>query len=199
MRRLRGIVLLCLGGLALFWGPWAYLFATTEVEDFKSVEAADTAIVFGALVRNGAISPLHEERLLSAKKLVDDGAVGRVVLSNSARAANFMVDYLKSVGVDERVIDVDGAAIKTSDTCDREADVGAGRSVVMISQSFHLPRLAYQCARVGVTGQYLAAEKVHSGARVAVPLMTKLRVRSRRYIREAALTWTVIFGVYDRA
>ena len=199
MRGLKRFALLCLVVLGLFWAPWAYLYLRTEVADFTSVQKAETAIVFGALVRNGAISPLHEERLLSAKRLVDDGAVEQIVLSNSARAANFMVDYMKSVGVDEALIDVDGAAIKTSDTCDRERDVGEGRSVVLISQSFHLPRLAYQCSRVGVTGQYLAAEKIHASPRVGVPLWTKIRVRGHRYFREAALTWTVLFGVYDRA
>jgi len=199
MRRLWGLLWACLAGLLVFWGPWLYLFATTEVEDFSTVQAADTAIVFGALVRNGAISPLHEERLLSAKRLVDEGAVDRVVVSNSARAASFMVDYMKSVGVEEGIIDIDGTAIKTSDTCDRESDVGEGRSVVLISQSFHLPRLVFQCGRVGVVGQNLAAEKVYGQPRVGVPLSTKLRVRGQRYFREAALTWTVIFGVYDRA
>jgi len=199
MRRLRGFVWFCLAGVALFWAPWLYLYATTPVEDFSTVRTADAAVVFGALVRNGAISPLHEERLLSAKRLADEGAVAGIVVSNSARAASFMVDYMISVGVDERLLDVDGAAIKTSDTCDRESAVGAGRSVVLISQSFHLPRLAFQCRRVGVTGQYLAAEKVHEGPRVGVPLWTKIRVRGERYLREAALTWTVLFGVYDRA
>ncbi len=195
----RRIAVLILGIGVVFWCPWAYLAVSTPIDDFDTVGSAQTAIVFGALVRNGEISPLHEERLLSAKKLKDLGVVDSIVVSNSARAAGFMVDYLKSAGVSETVLDIDGAAIKTSDTCDRERDVGGGRSVILISQSFHLPRLAYQCQRVGVTGQYLAAETVHKDLRINVPLWTKVRVRGRRYIREAALTWTVIFGLYNRA
>lgn len=185
------------GVVALFWGPWLYLFATTPIEDFQSVRPAETAIVFGALVRNGVISPLHEERLLSAKRLIDNDIVDWVVVSNSARAGNYMSEYLLSIGVEPRVIDIDGEAVKTSDTCDRERAVGRGRSVILISQSFHLPRLAFQCARVGVTGQYLAAETVHGDARVNVPLGTKIRVRGRRYVREAALTWSVLLGIYN--
>jgi len=58
--------------------------------------------------------------------------------------------------------------------------------------------LAYQCKKRNVVGQYLAAEMVHEAPRVNVPFMTKLRVRGKRYMREAALTWAVVLGIYER-
>lgn len=169
----------------------------TPIKDFDSVSTADVALVFGALVRNGEISPLHEERLLSAKRLIDSQTVERLVLSNSARAAGLMERYLLESGIHKSRIEIDGSAIKTSDTCKRERAVGDSRSVILISQSFHLPRLAYQCSRLGVTGQYLAAEKLNINPREPVALRTKLRIRGWRYIREAALAWSVLIGVYE--
>ena len=198
MRGIKRILGLGLLAIVLFWAPWLYLAQTTEIEDFETVEQAETAIVFGALVRNGAISPLHEERLLSAKRLHDEGLVDGIVLSNSARATGLMVDYMKSAGVQETALELDIKAIQTADTCDREQMVGAEREVILISQSFHLPRLAYQCKKRNVVGQYLAAEMVHEAPRVNVPFMTKLRVRGKRYVREAALTWAVVLGIYER-
>lgn len=195
MRRLLGAVVV-LG--SIFWLPWLWLAGTTETLDFDAVRPADTGIVFGALVRNGAISPLHEERLLSAKRLLDEAQIKRIVVSNSSRATAIMANYLYVHGVPKDLIEFDGDALDTADTCRRENEVGKGRSVILISQWFHLPRLAYQCRQLGVTGQYLEAETVYKLVRNEPSLWTKIRVRGRRYAREAALTWTVLLGVYDR-
>lgn len=181
----------------LFWVPWLYYHVTTESVDLGSVSEADAAIVFGAIVRNGGISPLHEERLLSAKQLYDNNKIKIVVVSNSSRAAGIMSDYLVGQGVPEEAIEIDGRAEKTSETCVNEKAKGLERSVVLISQSFHLPRIAYHCAKAGITGQFFAAEKFHSGPRVDVPIWTKVRVRGLRYLREAALTWSVLIGAYE--
>lgn len=153
--------------------------------------------MFGAIVRNGEISPLHEERLLAAKRLYDEGKVNVVVVSNASRAADFMADYLTNAGLPSEAVEIDGRAEKTSGTCLNEQAKQAGRRVILISQSFHLPRISLHCSRAGVEGQLLAAEKFHSGARVSVPLWTKLRVRGGRFVREAALTWSVLLGAYD--
>lgn len=183
--------------LCLFWGPWGFFYLTTERVAVKDAERTQAALIFGALVRDGAISPLHKERLDAAKALLDASKVDVLVVSNSERAAGFMHVYLLEAGVALDQIEIDGDAVQTSDTCLSESGRRFERSVTFISQSFHLPRIALHCRLVGLDGQFVAAETVR-GTRSEASVWTKLRVRSRRYVREAALVWSVLLGVYEQ-
>lgn len=182
---------------ALFWAPWIYQYLRIEIVSVQDAEPKDAALVFGALVRNGVISPLHEERLLSGKQLFDDGKTEVLVLSNSERAARFMRDFLMKKGVSDLFIEIDGDAIQTSDTCAREAKRETARSISFVSQSFHLPRIALHCERIGIEGQFVAAETLNESSSKD-SLWTKVKVRTRRYAREAALVWSVYIGVYEQ-
>lgn len=189
-RLLRILIVLAL----VLYGPLLYLRATTPIVTTETAEPAVAVLVFGALVRQGQISALHAERLDSAADLLRRGTVERIVVSNAARASEVMRDYLLENGVPEAAIDVDPNAPATPDTCVNETARNAPRSVILLSQSFHLPRIAYQCANVGVTGQYLAATPTADRAGTG-PLRTAW-IRAWRHTREALLIWTEIFGVY---
>lgn len=189
-RLLRILIVLALG----LYGPLLYLRATTPIVTTETAEPAAAVLVFGALVRQGQISALHAERLDSAADLLRRGAVDRIVVSNAARASEVMRDYLIDNGVPETAIDVDPNAPATPDTCVNEAARPSPRSVILLSQSFHLPRIAYQCANVGLTGQYLAAAS--TAARDGTGTLRTLWIRTWRHTREALLIWTEILGVY---
>lgn len=181
---------------ALVFAPLIYLVVTTPVVGIESVRPSDAALIFGALVSDGTISPLHEERLKAGQILLEKQIVGVVVVSNSLRAANIMEQYLLNQGVAQHQIEIDGNADKTPDTCRNELSSDMKRSVIMISQRFHLPRLALQCANIGITGQYLAADRI---PRHSPGLWTKIRVRTYRYSREAVLIWAEILGIYPKS
>lgn len=193
MRRLiKGLIVLAL----IVYGPLLYLRATTDITSTEDAEAAKAVLVFGALVRQGQISALHAERLDSAADLLERGIVETIVVSNAARAAEVMQDYLIDKGVPANAIEVDPRAPATPDTCVTELERSAPRTVLLLSQSFHLPRIAFQCANLGLTGQYVAAEP--TADRSETGTLRTLWIRAWRHTREALLIWTEILGVYRK-
>lgn len=183
---------------AIYWLPWVsiHLFVAPAPQSIEQLEKSDAVLVFGALVRNGKVSPLQHERLMAAKQLVDNGLVDKIVVSNEHSAARVMYEYLIQQKVQASRLEIDGGANKTPDTCRNEKATNKQRSLIFLSQNYHLSRLYYQCKRLGVKGQLFAADSLGIVDRTKTPWWVKLRVRSLRYGREAALTWIVIPGVY---
>ncbi len=190
MRKL--LVTLVLSG-AVFAAPWVWQTLSTPITTFKGATSADAALIFGAVVRGGQISPLHRERLDTGVALWRRGTVKTLVVSNAPSAARTMQKYLEAQNVPADAIAMDTTAIRTPDTCKAEAARQDPRSVIFVSQKFHLPRIALHCARYGLDAQFVAAD--HSD-RAWLGTWTTLRVRTGRWIREAALIWGVLLNLY---
>ncbi len=179
--------------LLLFWGPWLYLRYTTPLLMPSEVASSEAALIFGAIVRNDQISPLHAERLDAAIYLYENRKIEKIIVSNAKSAAGTMRRYLISQGIPEQIIEMDIQAIRTPDSCIHENAIGNGRSVIFISQKFHLPRIALHCAPYEFEKQYLIAD---SPTRAQSSIGQKLRIRTARYIREAALSWSILLRLY---
>jgi len=194
---MRWLLTALLGGLVIFFAPLVWLYATTPIVTAEAARPADAALLFGAIVRDNSISPLHAERLDTGLDLYREGKVKVLVVSNAPRAAAVMAAYLRDHGVPEDRIEIDGTGEATPDTCVAEAARPGHRSVIMVSQRFHLPRIALQCRKLGVTGQYVAAmadDGSDDGAGLGA--WATLEIRAKRHVREAALVWTEVLGVY---
>ena len=189
MRRLAGTVITA---VLLLFTPLLFLRATTPIQTLGTVPDADKAVVFGAIVRGGRIAPLHAERLNAAVEVWRAGAARTIVVSNAHRAAAAMQAYLRSRGVPASAIEVDGHAPSTPDSCVNQTGARPG-SLILISQRYHLPRIALQCARRGVLGEPLAADRPRAASENAV----RWRIRLRRNTREAVLIWLDLLGLYD--
>lgn len=181
---------------AVFLAPLAVLMTHTAIVRADSSRQADAALIFGALVRDGQISPLHAERLDTGVALYNAGKVSKLVVSNAPRAAAIMADYLRDQGIPDTVIEIDANALKTPHTCANEMDRQGQRKTILISQRFHLPRIAYQCRKLGLTGQYVEADQPHHEVSAARSPVAVLRVRTTRYVREAVLVWASLVGAY---
>ena len=183
--------------LAVVYGPLLWLWATVPIVTPLEAKPADAALIFGALVRSETISPLHAERLDTGVDLFQRGVVPVVVVSNASLAAQVMADYLETQGVPREAIELDGLALATPDTCVAEAARAEPRRVILVSQAYHLPRIALQCRKLGVVGQYVSALREDRSVEEAAP-WTKLRVRATRHTREALLIWAELLGQYRR-
>ncbi|WP_298257734.1 YdcF family protein [uncultured Litoreibacter sp.] len=182
-----------LAGVALFFAPSIWLHLSTPMVSPAKATPADAALIFGAVVRAGAITPLHQERLDAGIALYHSGAAARLVVSNTAAAAEVMHSYLLSQGIPAEAIERDPQAERSPDTCAFEAGQGTGRSVILVSQRFHLPRLALHCRRYALDPQYVIAD---SHSRAPSPLATKVRVRTGRFLRETFLIWGTLLRIY---
>ncbi|MEO0358848.1 MAG: YdcF family protein [Pseudomonadota bacterium] len=125
-RILQGILFVAL----VFYGPLAWHFVRSDIRTVETSNPVEAALVFGALVRSGTISPLHAQRLDTAIALHRGGKADVIVVSNALSAAQTMRDYLLNQGIDPSVIELDGQAEHTPDTCRNELD--RGRSVAFI-------------------------------------------------------------------
>lgn len=188
-RALRWLVVLGV----IFAAPNAWLRITTPMILPASAPRTEAALIFGALVRDGQISPLHKERLDAGLELRALGKTEVLVPSNAARAARAMAEYLSRQGVPDTAIEIDTSAPSTPDTCETEAARPEPRSVAYISHRFHLPRIRLHCAGLGLDAIYVIAD---DPGRAIAPLMTRLRVRGYRWARENLLTWAVLLRLY---
>ena len=191
MRRwsFRLLVLAC-----VVYGPLLYLRLTTPIVTPEEARPADAAIVFGAVVREGRISALHAERLDAAISLFQNDVVKSITVSNAQRAAETMRDYLLEHHIPPSAIQLDGAAIATPDTCLAEFQRPTRRPVILISQRYHLPRIALQCAGYRLEAQFITAERGRANPEIG--LAQRLWIRLRRHTREALLVWSEMLGLY---
>ena len=176
--------------------PLTVLTAQTSILHVDESGYADAALIFGALVRGGQISPLHAERLDTGVALFNAGKVEKLVVSNAPKAAAIMAEYLRDQGVPDAAIEIDPHALKTPHTCANEIEGDQDRSVILISQRFHLPRIAYQCRKLGLTGQYVEADQPHVEISSARAPLAVIQIRAKRYLREAVLVWASLVGAY---
>jgi len=193
---LRKLLWAALACAALFFAPSAWLHLTTPVLRPDAAAQADAALIFGAVVRGQTITPLHQERLDAGISLLKAGRVRRLVVSNTQAAAQVMQTYLLGKGVPPSAIEVDPHAQRTPDTCAFEASHANPRRVILVSQRFHMPRIAQQCRKFALDPQYVMAD---SPTRAPSPITTKLRVRSMRLLRETGLIWGALLGIYPQS
>ena len=167
------------------------------IDSIDGLPEAEVAIIFGTQVTGSEVSPLLKERLEAGKKMLEIGKVKKVVVSNTKDAADVMAKYLINEGVAEDLIEMDIQAERTPDTCRYELNEHPEkREVIFISQGFHLPRLLFQCKKVGIEGIAFPAETLRAISPSKYSIFTKIYTRAFRYNREAGLTWLAVLHIY---
>ena len=195
------VVVTALTLTVLFWLPFVILNligSSNTVSLIDDLFSSDAVIIFGTLVdESGTISPLMKQRLNAGVAILKANKAKNIVVSNTEFAANIMADYLIASGIDKNLIEIDTQAETTPDTCLYEKKSHPeNRQLIFVSQSFHLPRLLYQCRQLSVTGVAFPAELLSTTDDPNYSLLTKLQVRSIRYTREAGLSWLVFLKIY---
>lgn len=133
--------------------------------DQSQVVTSSAAIVFGGGVLNGAMTPLQEQRIVTAVRLYQEGRVERLLLSgdngrNRFDEVSLMYQYAIDAGVSAQDILLDWHGYRTYESCYRAKHVFGVNDAVVISQMFHLPRISYLCQSLGVDVSPVAADMV---------------------------------------
>jgi vancomycin permeability regulator SanA len=177
---------------AIYFAPQVWIASTLTTYSVETAPEAERAIVFGALVRDGQISDLHRERLLTGEALLTSGKAQSLVVSNTPDAAAAMRDFLIERGAAPERIEIDDTAETTGDSCRREAAIETDGPVLLVTQAFHLPRVHLMCQQAGLRGHAVAATKLDEPKlSLSIALL-----RAQRYVREAGLTWLVLLRIY---
>ncbi len=140
---------------------FSYRVRIVQTEDIQS---RPVALVLGASLKRGAPNGVLEDRLVAAKELYDAKKVQKLIVSGDNRTFDHnepeaMKRFLVSRGVPIEDIVLDYAGQRTYDSCYRLRDIFAQRSVIIVTQYFHLPRALYLCNSLGVDAVGVAAEQ----------------------------------------
>jgi vancomycin permeability regulator SanA len=160
-RRVRGTFFLAgvgLAGALLLAGSIGYVRLTAAEHVFSEAEvpAAPVALVLGARVYpDGTPSPFLAARLDLAHRLFLAGKVRLIVVSGDNMAKEYnepeaMRTYLVNAGMPADKIVADYAGFDTYDSCARAQRIFGVEQLIVVTQSYHLPRAVATCRALGV-------------------------------------------------
>ncbi len=168
MKRLTKILLIAFA-LVLLWGLYAYLDVTLRYRGRilapDELDHRPAAIVFGAGVYpNGRLSPMLEDRVLTAVELYRQGKVDKLLMTGDNSVVTYnepvhMADYAIAQGAPEADIAFDYAGRRTYASCWRAKHIFGLDEVVLVTQRFHLPRALYLCQKLGLNAVGVAADR----------------------------------------
>jgi vancomycin permeability regulator SanA len=120
------------------------------------IPAAPVALVLGAKVfPDGTPSPFLTARLDLAKRLYDAGRVEVIIVSGDKNAPEYdepaaMRHYLVNAGVPESKLMIDAKGFDTFESCVRARQLFNVSRLIMVTQSYHLPRAVATCRSLGI-------------------------------------------------
>jgi len=192
--------------LGIFISPWLFLSKNINSVEWDEKAHGTVGLIFGTRVIGDEVSPLLKERLEMGLRFYKGGKLETLVVSNTEDAAFVMKTYLVNRGVPEEDIVLDTQAVMTRDSCKSEIVQKHKNSVLFFSQSFHLPRISYECKKLGVLGglhSLIPAERIRyynnfqskPEVRFEQQTLSKrkiIQIRTKRHFREMSILWADI-------
>lgn len=160
-RRILGAVLFVLFGAVGANG--LVLHGASEAQ--AAAEPLDCALVLGAGVRDdGTPSDVLRDRLDEALDVWRAGRVKKILVSGDHGRPeydepNTMRTYLESRGVPPEAIFMDHAGFDTYSSVWRARHVFGAKSVIIVTQRFHLARSVFVARKLGLTAEGSAADR----------------------------------------
>ena len=132
-----------------------------------SVPNAEVALIPGAAILiNGGLSPIFLDRVNTAIKLYEAKKVKKILVSGdnstlSYNEVNPVRKYLLSKGIPDEDIFLDHAGFDTYSSMYRARDVFGVTSLLITTQSFHLPRAVFIARSLGMRAYGVNADVGH--------------------------------------
>lgn len=161
-----GFVLVIISVLVINIG----VYAVTKPYIYNSandVPSAQVALIPGAaILADGTLSSIFRDRADSAIALYEAKKVSKILVSGdnstvSHNEVNPVRLYLLNKGIPDRDIFLDHAGFDTYSTMYRARDIFGVSSVLITSQSFHLPRAVFIARRLGMKAYGVNADVGH--------------------------------------
>jgi vancomycin permeability regulator SanA len=160
-----------LAGVGLLAGSIGYvrLIAAGRVYSESDVPVTPVALVLGALVfPDGTPSPFLAARLDVAYRLYRRGKIRVVVVSGDNMAKEYnepeaMRSYLINAGMPAEAVIADHAGFDTYDSCARALRIFGIERLIVVTQSYHLPRAVATCRALGIDAVGVGDDSVRHG------------------------------------
>jgi vancomycin permeability regulator SanA len=190
-RRVLLVALAVLACLPLVPLAWVYRASAGYRSTVADVPPAPVGLVLGAaLNRQGRPSPVLAARLDLAARLYAEGKV-RVLLVSGRRSGirhdepAAMRAYLVERGVPASSVRTDGGGVTTWDSCLRARTLFGVARVVVVTQTFHLPRAVALCRMAGIDAYGVGDDSAGD-----LPLVTAYGY-VREVVADGKAVWTV--------
>lgn len=140
------------------------LWSRNRSYSMQTVPDHSTAIVFGAgLEKNGNPSKVLLERIQTAAWLYKTGKVHKVLFSGENRWIYYneplaMKETGISLGIRVEDILIDNNGYRSYDTCRNAKEIFHVNDAVLVTQSFHLPRVLLLALRAGIDADGVIAK-----------------------------------------
>ncbi len=147
---------------------FANVFVLSQFTQYRIAETPTSSVVIvfgGGVLKDGSMTPLQEQRIITAVRLYQEGRVERLLLSgdngrNRFDEVSLMYQYAVESGVSAQDILLDWYGYRTYESCYRAKHVFGVNDAVVISQMFHLPRISYLCQSFDIDVSPVAADMV---------------------------------------
>lgn len=137
----------------------------------EDVSPAQTVMILGARVfGDDVLSHVYEDRTLTALEIYRSGKAQKILISGDHGRkeydeVNAAKDYLLERGVNGDDIFLDHAGFDTYDSMYRAREIFKVKSLIVVTQGFHLPRAVFIARELGLEAYGVSADKrVYAGA-----------------------------------
>jgi SanA protein len=133
-------------------------------ENAKDASETQAAVIPGAaLLPDGTLSPIFKDRVDAAIALYEDKKVSKILVSGdnstvSHNEVNPVRNYLLLKGIPDQDIFLDHAGFNTYSTMYRARDIFGVTSMLITTQSFHLPRAVFIARELGINAYGVNAD-----------------------------------------
>ncbi len=131
------------------------ILSSNKKVNLDNTPKCDAIIILGAKVSGGEPSAILKDRLDKGCELYFAGVADRIIMSGDHGRVDYdevnaMKDYAVSIGVPEEHIFTDHAGFDTYDSVYRARDIFLCKSVVLVTQEFHINRAVFLGNAVGL-------------------------------------------------
>jgi SanA protein len=157
--------LLVIVSMPVAWRMVVQAQAKDRIYDVNNAPLRPVAVVYGAAIFGGnRLSTVLRDRMDTAIKLYEDGAVAKILVSGDRQDEGYnepkaMAEYARGRGVPINDIIIDEGGKRTYDTCYRARYAFNFESAVLVTQKFHLPRALFTCNQLGLESIGVVADK----------------------------------------
>ncbi|WP_274365656.1 SanA/YdcF family protein [Paenibacillus thermotolerans] len=143
---------------------WMKTASAPYIADAGQAPAADAILVLGARVYSEtSVSPMLNDRLEQGLALYEAGKAPKIIVSgdHGTKAydeVNAMRLFLEERGVPSEDIFMDHAGFSTYESAYRARDIFKTKSVIVVTQGYHLIRSVYVARRLGIDAYGVASD-----------------------------------------
>lgn len=156
------LVFIFITNLFINFSTKLYIYKNTE-----DIPEAQVALIPGAaILKNSQISSIFKDRVNTAIELYKAKKVSKILVSGdnstiSHNEVNPVRIYLLEKGIPDEDIFLDHAGFDTYSTMYRARDIFQVSSIIISTQSFHLPRAVFIARALGIKAYGISADEGH--------------------------------------